>query len=142
MIKIFLFCIFLIFSVNGHACPDLSGIYYDQEEDVNLEIWQENCEFSVWDDGLSKSELITDGIERILDEKNDMKAYAKIYYQNNEMVMDIRMNWGKYEDWGFPSRWFTTYRIDKFNNLVRKIISYDKDGNSGATEYITYRRVR
>lgn len=97
---------------------------------------------STWSDETGESVLIVDGVERLLQEEGDMKAYAKVSYQADELVIDIRMDWGKYSDWDMPARWFTAYRIDKFNNLVERIIPYKKDGTVLSTEYLTFRRVK
>lgn len=123
------------------SCPNLSGVFYDAQEDLERTITQENCLESFWKDKTGESVLIADGVERVLQQEKDMIAYAKVYFKDNELKVDIRMDWGKYKDWNLPARWETSYFIDKRNNLVERIIPYDKDGHSGSTEYITFKRI-
>lgn len=129
-------------SHTAFSCPNLSGSFHDQEEDLIRTIVQEDCKESWWKDETGETLLIMDGKERILQEEGDMKAFAKTYYQGDELVIDIRMDWGKLADLDLPARWFTAYRIDKFNNLVERIIPFKKDGTELSTEYVTFRRVK
>ena len=123
------------------TCPNLTGIYFDAEENLERTITQSDCLETVWKDEAGTSVLIADGVERILQQEKDMIAYGTVFFRAQELVVDIRMDWGKYKDWNLPARWETSYFIDKKNNLVEKIIPYDKEGEAGATEYITFRRI-
>ena len=46
----------------------------------------------------------------------EYKNINKVYFKDNELKVDIRMDWGKYKDWNLPARWETSYFIDKRNN--------------------------
>lgn len=132
-----------LYTFNSWAiCPNLEGVFYDASENLERTITQTSCIETVWKDQTGTTVLIADKIERVLQQDKDMIAYATTYFTNTEFIVDIRMDWGKYKEWDLPARWLTSYFIDKKNNLVEKIVAFDKEGNSGSVEYITFRRIK
>lgn len=140
MKNLFIFAL-TIFSLNAFACPNISGTFYDADEDMVRNITQEGCTQTTWSDESGENTLITDGVERILQKEGDMTAFAKVYYAQNSIVIDIRMDWGKLKDMDLPARWHTSYKIDKNNNLFEKIVPFAADGTELATEYIIFKRM-
>lgn len=140
MKKIILLSLFFTYKAWA-TCPNLTGVYFDAEDNLERTITQSDCLETVWKDETGTSVLIADGIERVLQQEKEMIAYATVFFKDNELAVNIRMDWGKYKDWDLPARWETSYFIDNKNNLIEKIIPYSKEGEAGGTEYITFRRI-
>lgn len=134
--------IVLTFSVGAFACPNLEGRFNDADEEVVRTIVQNGCTDTTWSDENGSTTLYADNVERVLESEGSATAYAKVSYTAEDLIVDIRMDWGGHNDFDLPVRWLTSYRIDKFNNLVEKIIPFKEDGSVLATEFITYRRVK
>jgi hypothetical protein len=132
----------LAFSINAFACPNITGKFFDADSELVRTITQNGCVDTTWSDEDGSTTLIADNVERVLESEGSTTAYAKVSYTAEELVVDIRMDWGGHNDFDLPVRWLTSYRVDKFNNLVEKIIPFKEDGSVLATEYITYRRVK
>ena len=130
----------LVFSVGAFACPDLTGNFYDMDAGLVRTIVQNGCIDTTWSDEEGSTTLIADNVERVLESEGDMTAYAKVSYSAEELIVDIRMDWGGHNDFDLPVRWLTSYKIDKFNNLVEKIVPFKEDGSMLGTQYITFRR--
>ncbi len=137
--------LFLILSFvyvqSAFSCPTIEGSFLDADSESIKTISQNGCVSSSWSEGGDTVTLITDGVERIIESEGKMKAYGKVFFTSSELVIDIRVDYGGANDFGLPERFLTSYRIDKFNNLVEKIIPYSKEGIPQATEYVTFRRV-
>ncbi len=134
--------IVLVFSVGAFACPNLEGRFNDAEEEVVRTIVQNGCTDTTWSDENGSTTLYADNVERVLESEGSATAYAKVSYTAEELIVDIRMDWGGHNDFDLPVRWLTSYRIDKFNNLVEKIVPFKEDGSVLGTEYVTFRRVK
>ncbi|MEA9356574.1 hypothetical protein SHI21_10180 [Bacteriovorax sp. PP10] len=132
----------LAFSINAFACPNITGKFFDADSELVRTITQNGCVDTTWSDEDGSTTLIADNVERVLESEGSTTAYAKVSYTVEELVVDIRMDWGGHNDFDLPVRWLTSYRVDKFNNLVEKIIPFKEDGSVLATEFITYRRVK
>ena len=124
------------------ACPDITGSFFDADTETVRTITQDQCASTTWSDEDGTTVLLADGVERVLQSEGSMTAYAKVTFTAEEFIIDIRMDYGGSNDYDLPVRWITSYRIDKFNNLVEKIIPYKEDGSMGGVEYITFRRVK
>ena len=140
--KVIIILMTLLFSVGAFACPDLTGNFYDMETGLIRTIVQNGCSDTTWSDEEGSATLIADNVERVLESEGDMTAYAKVSYSTEELIVDIRMDWGGHNDFDLPVRWLTSYKIDKFNNLVEKIIPFKEDGSMLGTQYVTFRRVK
>ena len=132
----------MTFSLGAYACPNITGSFYDADEDLTKAITQDACISTTWSDGESTTTLIADNVERILESEGDMTAFAKVSFTNDNFVIDIRMDYGGHNDYDLPVRWITSYRVDKFNNLVEKIQPFKEDGTELGTDYVTFRRVK
>lgn len=132
----------LVFSMDTFACPNITGNFFDADSELIRTITQNGCIDTTWFDEDGSTTLIADNVERVLESEGSATAYAKVFYTAEELVVDIRMDWGGHNDFDLPVRWLTSYKIDKFNNLVEKIIPFKEDGSVLGTEYITYRRVK
>lgn len=132
----------LAFSMDAFACPNITGNFFDADSELVRTITQNGCIETTWSDEDGSTTLIADNVERVLESEGDTTAYAKVSYSKEELIVDIRMDWGGHNDFDLPVRWLTSYRVDKFNNLVEKIIPFKEDGSVLGTEYITYRRVK
>lgn len=132
----------LTFSMGAFACPNIAGKFFDADSELVRTITQNDCVDTTWSDEEGSTTLIADNVERVLESDGDTTAYAKVSYSKEELIVDIRMDWGGHNDFDLPVRWLTSYRVDKFNNLVEKIIPFKEDGSVLATEFITYRRVK
>lgn len=133
----------LIFiSFNTFACPTITGTFYDPEAEMNKTITQQGCVSSTWTDEEGITTLLADGVERVLESDGEMTAFAKVIFIKDELVIDIRMDWGENNDYDLPVRWLTSYRIDKYNNMIEKIIPFKQDGSVMGTEYVTFRRIK
>lgn len=133
----------LAFSMGAFAsCPNITGKFFDADSELVRTITQNGCIDTTWSDEEGSTTLIADNVERVLESEGSTTAYAKVSYSNTELIIDIRMDWGGHNDFDLPVRWLTSYRVDKFNNLVEKIIPFKEDGSVLGTEYITYRRVK
>lgn len=140
---VFIFlCSLLCFSLSAFACPQINGTFFDADSESNRVIVQDGCVSSTWSDEDGATTLIADSVERVLQAEGDVTAFAKVSFTKNDLVIDIRMDYGGHNEFNLPVRWITSYRIDKFNNLVEKIEPFSADGSVGATEYVTYRRVK
>ena len=131
-----------IFSFNAFACPDITGSFFDDDSESVRTITQEQCLSTTWSDIDGSTTLIADGVERVLQSEGSMTAYATVTFTATDFVIDIRMDYGGSNEFDLPVRWITSYRIDKYNNLVEKIIPFKEDGTQLGTEYITFRRVK
>lgn len=135
--KSFLALSFFIFSMTASACPDISGTFRDEDGEV-FTIAQKKCEGLEWidEDPSTVSQLIADNVERVVEQEGGNVAYGKARFTEKDFVLELRVVYAGNvpEDW--PTYYLTTYRIDKYNNLVEKIES------SQGTEYVTYRRVK
>ncbi|MBC7713008.1 MAG: hypothetical protein H7177_06700 [Rhizobacter sp.] len=140
--KIFFVILALSFSFSAFACPQLDGIFSDSDSESNRTIVQSGCTSSTWTDADGTTTLIADNVERVLQAEGSMTAYAKVSFTNDDLIIDIRMDYGGNNQYDLPVRWITSYRIDKFNNLVEKIQPFEADGSEGSTDYQTYRRVK
>lgn len=128
--------------MNVLACPDISGNFIDSDTDSIRTIIQDACRSTTWSDLDGITTLIADNVERVLQAEGNMTAFAKVSFTKEDLIIDIRMDYGGHNDFDLPVRWITSYRIDKFNNLVEKIIPFKEDGSIGGTEYVTFRRVK
>lgn len=138
-----LFVVFaLTFSMGAFACPVITGNFFDADSELVRTITQNGCVDTTWSDEEGSTTLIADNIERVLESEGNTTAYAKVSYSKEELIIDIRMDWGGDNDFDLPVRWLTSYRIDKFNNLVEKIIPFKEDGSVLSTEFVTFRRVK
>jgi hypothetical protein len=131
----------LLLSFQTLACPTITGTFYDPEDEMNTTITQEGCKSTTWTDDEGTTTLIADGVERVLESDGEMTAFAKVSFTKDELVIDIRMDWGGNNDYDLPVRWLTSYRIDKFNNMEEKIIPFKEDGTQQGTDYVTFRRI-
>lgn len=139
----FVFTLFtLVFSINVLACPNITGNFFDADSELVRTITQNNCVTTTWSDQDGSTTLVADNVERVLESEGNTTAYAKVSYTAEELIVDIRMDWGGHNDFDLPVRWLTSYRIDKYNNLVEKIIPFKEDGSVLGTEYVTFRRVK
>ncbi len=129
-------------SLNVLACPNISGNFFDSDTESVRTIVQDGCVSTTWSDLDGTTTLLADNVERVLQSEGSMTAFAKVSFTNDDLIIDIRMDYGGHNDYDLPVRWITSYRIDKFNNLVEKIIPYKEDGSIGGTEYVTFRRVK
>ena len=132
----------LAFSASALACPNITGSFYDSDEDLVKTITQVKCESTTWSDEESTTTLLADNVERVLETDGKMTAYATVSFTNDDLIIDIRMDWGGSNEFDLPVRWITSYRIDKFNNLVEKIRPFKEDGSELGTDYVTFRRVK
>lgn len=141
MKSFFVLCSMFI-SLNVLACPDLRGKFLDGDIDSVRTIVQDACISTTWSDLDGTTTLIADNVERVLQSEGSMTAFAKVSFTEDDLIIDIRMDYGGHNDYDLPVRWITSYRIDKFNNLVERIIPFKEDGSIGGTEYVTFRRVQ
>lgn len=118
------------------ACPNLSGTFYDASEEKNITIVQNDCLTTVWSDADGETTIIADGVERVVQQEGDNIAYGKAHFTDTEFVLELRAVYSFPVPEDFPKEFITSYRIDKYNNLVEKILS-----NQG-TDYVTFRRVQ
>ena len=132
----------LVFIQSAYACPVIEGSFLDADSESVKTITQQGCISSTWSEGGDTVVLFADGVERVIQSEGKMQAFGKVTFSVQELIIDIRVDYGGANDFGLPERFLTSYRIDKFNNLVEKIIPYSKDGIPQATEYITFRRVK
>jgi hypothetical protein len=133
----------LAFSMDALAsCPNITGNFFDADSELVRTITQNGCIDTTWSDEEGSTTLIADNVERVLESEGSTTAYAKVSYSSQELIVDIRMDWGGHNDFDLPVRWLTSYKIDKYNNLVEKIIPFKEDGSVLRTEFITYRRVK
>lgn len=131
----------LLFVTNSYACMDLQGSFYDDESESVRTILQDGCVSTTWSDADGLTTLIADGIERELQREGKMVAYATVYFNSLEFIIDIRMDYGGSNEFDLPTRFLTAYRIDKYNNLVERIEPFKEDGTELGTQYVTFRRV-
>ncbi len=132
----------LLFVTNSYACMDLQGSFYDDESESVRSILQDGCVSTTWSDADGSTTLIADGIERELQREGKMVAYATVYFNSLEFIIDIRMDYGGPNEFDLPTRFLTAYRIDKYNNLVERIEPFKEDGTELGTQYVTFRRVK
>lgn len=132
----------LVFSAGAFACPDLTGSFFDSDAEMVKTISQDKCASTTWSDEEGRTTLLADNVERVLETNGKITAYAKVSFTNEDLIIDIRMDWGGSNDFDLPVRWITSYRIDKYKNLVEKIRPFKEDGSELGTEYVTFRRVK
>jgi hypothetical protein len=131
--KLLLAFIALTFSLNTFACPDISGTFKDEDGEL-LTIVQTACSQLVWTDSESSTTLIADGVERIVEQDGKNVAYGKSSFTKTDFILDLRVVYGSSVPTDYPTHFLTSYRIDKYNNLVEKIES------TQGTSYVTFRR--
>ena len=132
----------MMISLNALACPNLTGSFLDGDTESVRTIVQDACISTTWSDLDGETKLIADNVERVLQAEGSMTAFAKVSFTKDDLIIDIRMDYGGHNDFDLPVRWITSYRIDKFNNLVEKIEPFKEDGSQGGTEYVTFKRVK
>lgn len=132
----------MMISLNVLACPNLTGSFLDGDAESVRTIVQDACISTTWSDLDGETKLIADNVERVLQAEGSMTAFAKVSFTKVDLIIDIRMDYGGHNDFDLPVRWITSYRIDKFNNLVEKIEPFKEDGSQGGTEYVTFKRVK
>ncbi len=142
LMKILCTLLLLTFATSSFACMDLQGSYYDDESESVRTITQDGCITTTWSDADGSTTLIADGIERELQREGKMVAYATVYFNSLEFIIDIRMDYGGSNEFDLPTRFLTAYRIDKYNNLVERIEPFKEDGTELGTQYVTFRRVK
>ncbi|MBY0413169.1 MAG: hypothetical protein K2Q18_03345 [Bdellovibrionales bacterium] len=140
--KKILFLTTFAFSFNTFACPNISGSFFDSDAEMVKTISQDGCVSTTWSDDDGKTTLIADHVERVLETDGKMTAYAKVSFTDTEFIIDIRMDWADNNEYDLPVRWITSYRVDKYNNLVEKIRPFKADGSESSTDYVTFRRVK
>ncbi len=126
----------------AYSCPIIEGSFFDSEAETTKTIKQVGCEKSIWSEEGDTVTLIADAQERLIQSEGRMKAFGKVHFSNGELIIDIRVDYGGANDFDLHERFLTSYRIDKFSNLVEKIIPFKRDGSQLATEYVTFRRVK
>lgn len=134
MMKILTLVLFL-FSLNAWACPDLSGTFKDEDGNL-ITIVQKQCEQTVWSDAESSTTLIADNVERVVEQEGDNIAYGKARFTDLDFVLELRVVYSGSVPDTFPTYFLTSYRIDKYKNMVEKIES------SQGVSYVTFRRVK
>lgn len=132
MKTIFVLALTLV-SLQAFACPNISGAFRDEDGNV-LTITQNKCESTTWSDGDGSTTLIADNVERVVQQEGDDVAYGKARFTNTDFVLELRVVFKIPNN--YPTNILTSYRVDKFNNLVEKIES------SEGTSYVTFRRVQ
>jgi hypothetical protein len=135
------FILFTI-SLNVFACPSLVGTFFDDDSGANRTIIQNGCVSTTWSDEDGVTTLLADNVERVLQSEDGITAYAKVSFTKDDLIIDIRIDYGGKNEYDLPVRWLTSYRIDKSNNLVEKIEPFAADGSQGDTDYVTYKRVK
>jgi hypothetical protein len=132
-LKIFFTLFLTLLSLNLMACPNISGTFIDEDDNL-LTIKQSNCEQLLWSAADGETTLIADNSERIVEQDGKNVAYGKARFSDNQFILELRVVYaGKVPD-DLPTYFLTSYRIDKYNNLVEKIES------SLGTNYVTFRR--
>jgi len=128
------FSIFAL-SLSTYACPDISGTFKDEDGEV-FTIVQNKCEKLEWidEDPTTASTIIADNVERIVEQEGENIAYGKARFTEKDFVLELRVVYGKGVPADWPTHFLTSYRIDKYNNLVEKIES------ASGTDYVTFRR--
>jgi hypothetical protein len=126
--------IFSLVSLQALACPNISGTFKD-EDDNSLIIVQTKCEQLKWSDSEGSTNLITDNVERVVEKDGDNIAYGQARFTNTDFVLELRVVYSGSVPEDFPTHFLTSYRIDKFNNMVEKIES------TQGTSYVTFRRI-
>jgi hypothetical protein len=124
-----------VFSFSTFACPDISGSFLDEDGET-ITIAQTKCESLNWSDSESTTKLIADNAERVVEQEGDNVAYGKARFTDKDFVLELRVVYGKNAPSDWPTHFLTSYRIDKYNNMVEKIES------SQGTSYVTFRRVQ
>lgn len=137
MKTILAFSIFAL-SLTAYACPNISGTFKDEDDEL-ITIVQTKCQKLEWidEDPSTASLLIADNIERVIEQEGENIVYGKARFTEKDFVLELRVVYEKgvlAEDW--PTHFLTSYRIDKYNNLVEKIES------TLGTNYVTFRRVK
>ena len=117
------------------ACPNISGSFRDEDNNI-ITIAQTDCTQTIWSDGDGTTTLIADNVERVVEQDGKNIAYGKASFSNSDFILDLRVVYGSSVPNDYPTHFLTSYRIDKFNNLVEKIESVQ------GTSYQTYRRVK
>ncbi len=140
--KFLMSLVLLTFSASALACPNIAGSFYDSDEEVVKTITQAGCASTTWSDGESVTTLLADNTERVLETNGKITAFAKVSFTSDDLIIDIRMDWGGNNEFDLPVRWITSYRIDKFGHLVEKIRPFKEDGSEQGTEYVTFRRIK
>ena len=140
--KFSLYALLSLFTFNAWACPNLEGSFFDSDSETVRTIVQSGCTSTSWSDEEGTTTLVADNIERVLQKEGNMTAYAKVSFTPTDLIIDIRMDWGGNNEFDLPVRFLTSYKIDKYNNLVEKIEPFKEDGSASGIEYITFRRVK
>jgi hypothetical protein len=124
-----------LLSLQVLACPDLTGTFKDEDDNL-LTISQAKCEQTVWSDSEESTTLIADNVERVVEKEGDNVAYGKARFTNTDFVLELRVVYSGSVPDDFPTHFLTSYRIDKFNNMVEKVES------TQGTSYVTFRRTK
>lgn len=127
---------FLI-SLQAFACPNISGTFKDEDGEL-ITIVQTKCEKLEWidEDPTTTSILIADNVERAVEQEGENIAYGKARFTEKDFVLELRVVYAKGAPADWPTHFLTSYRIDKYNNLVEKIES------TLGTDYVTFRRIK
>lgn len=135
--KSFLTLFFLFLSFSSYACPDISGTFRDEDGEL-VTIFQTGCEKLDWidEDPTTVSVLLADNVERVVEQEGGNVAYGKASFTEKEFVLELRVVYAGDVPSEWPTHYLTSYRIDKYNNLVEKIES------TQGTDYVTFRRVK
>jgi hypothetical protein len=134
MKKIMLFFLAL-FSLQAIACPDLTGTYKDEDDNI-ISITQTNCEKTIWSDSESSTTLIADNIERVVQQEGGNIAYGKARFTDVDFILELRAVYSGNVPTDFPTHFITSYRIDKSRNMVEKVES------TQGISYVTFRRIK
>lgn len=136
MKPILIFLFVLLFSNEVFSCPNLTGAYIDEDGNT-IVLTQINCEKIIWQDPTTgTTDLIADNVERVVEQDGNNIAYGKARFTKNEFILELRAVYGSKMPDGFPTHFLTSYRIDKYNNMVEKIVTKD------SLSYVTFRRVK
>lgn len=124
-------------ALSAYACPDISGTFKDEDDEI-VTIVQSKCEKLEWkdEDPTTASTIIADNVERIVEQEGENTAYGKARFTEKNFILELRVVYGKGAPADWPTHFLTSYRIDKYNNLVEKIES------TLGTDYVTFRRVK
>lgn len=124
-----------VLSFSVFACSNISGKFQDEDGEV-ITIVQTNCEKLDWKDDDNNTTLFADNVERVVEQERDNVAYGKARFTDQDFVLELRVVYSKNAPSDWPTHFLTSYRIDKYNNLVEKIES------TQGTSYVTFRRMK
>ena len=133
--KILLAITLSLFSIQVFACPNISGTFKDEDDNL-ITIIQTACEQTIWGDANGSTTLIADNIERIVEQEGENKAYGKARFTNTDFVLELRVVYSGNVPDDYPTHFITSYHADKKNNLVEKIESTE------GVSYSTFIRIK